>query len=98
MDEEYWPLWRKWVAWQRRGGSADDEVAVAGESAAPADVEVGRSDEGSGLKQVAVYELPVNEGDDEAEEEGTDAAHYLLSSYREAMLEHLLIGEMMRKS
>lgn len=39
-------------------------------------------------------------GADEDDDGGkdADAAHYLLSSYREAMLEHLLIGELMRKS
>lgn len=38
----------------------------------------------------------VDDGD--VVEDDAEAAHYLLSSYREAMLEHLLIGELMRKS
>ncbi len=37
-------------------------------------------------------------GDDEGVEDDPEAAHYMLSNYREAMLEHLLIGELMRKS
>jgi len=36
--------------------------------------------------------------EDDGGDEDPDRAHYLLSSYREAMLEHLLIGELMRKS
>jgi len=38
------------------------------------------------------------DGGEDDEGEDPEAAHYLLSSYREAMLEHLLIGELMRKS
>jgi len=35
-------------------------------------------------------------GADDEQDDDPEAAHYLLSSYREAMLEHLLIGELMR--
>lgn len=92
VDEQFWPLWRKWVAWQQGGGSADDEVAVAGESVAPGAAEVGQS----AFQGSAEDDEPGEVEEEELEEESADAAHYLYSSYREAMLEHLLLGELMR--
>ena len=62
VDQAYWPLWQKWVSWQRQPQSTA-EVATALRSEAPE---------------------PAHEMDSR------------FSSYREAMMEHLLIGELMR--
>lgn len=55
VHQRFWPLWRKWVAWQQKGDPAPTEVAATREAVAPAVTTVRQPEDGSGSERLAAY-------------------------------------------